>query len=174
MPRRVMHVRAFVIVLAALALALVVGACSRGSDLTKPKARAYELLGTYGPKVSGLIGQHGELTAQAAKLPESDGKAQVVKELDAAHATIAALKAALDGYGATIDKAGKDGGAKGIETAMAAFEKDMSDGLTLASGSLKSARETIAGLEAAANAPPPAADAGVPLDGGVPPADAGK
>lgn len=153
-----------------LALALVLAACSKGPDLTRAKARAFELLGQYGPKVSGLIGKHGDLKARLAKVPaELPGVAETGKLLEAHHGTIARLKGLLDGYAAAIDKAGKEGKQPGIEAAMNAFADEMNKGLGDVTAGLESADKVIAGLEEVAKAqaaPPPVAEIAIALPGG--------
>jgi outer membrane protein OmpA-like peptidoglycan-associated protein len=164
------RIRAVVVVLAA-AIALVLAACKGGPDLTRAKAKAFELLGQYGPRVSGLIGKHADLKTRLAALPaDTAGAAEVAQALDAQHATIAKLKAALDGYGATIDKAGKAGGQQGIEQAMNAFAAEVNGGLGEASAGLETAAKKLGELEAAvkaASTPPPVVDVELFLPGGA-------
>jgi outer membrane protein OmpA-like peptidoglycan-associated protein len=157
-------------VIVGLALALVLAACSKGPDLTRAKAKAFELLGQYGPKVSGQIGKHADLKARLAKVPpELPGVAETGKLLEADHATIARLKGLLDGYAAAIDKAGKEGKQAGIEAAMNAFADEMNQGLGAVTASLEASDRTIAALEEVAKAqaaPPPVAEVAIALPGG--------
>src|SRR5690349_11121687 len=114
------------IAIVTLVLAVVLAACGKGPDLTRSKAAAFELIGKYGPQVSGLIGVHAELKARADKLPAQPG---IASALDAQQATIARLKGLLDGYAVTIESAAKAGQKAGIDKAAAAFSADMEKGI---------------------------------------------
>ena len=63
-----MHRKTSIVLVTLLAVfSLVLAGCNKGVDLTKIKAQAFELLGTYGPQVSGLLGKLGELRARARR-----------------------------------------------------------------------------------------------------------
>jgi outer membrane protein OmpA-like peptidoglycan-associated protein len=155
-------IAAVVSLVAALGLAVALAACSKGPDLTRAKAAAFELLGSYGPKVSGLIGRHADLKSRLTAVSggaDAATVAELARKLDEQHAAIATLKGLLDGYAATIEQAGKTGGKAGIEQAMATFDGALKTGVDAVKAKLAEAATAIAALEdaakatAAANAP---------------------
>lgn len=159
-----------VIVTVLAALALVAGACSKGPDLTGARAKAFELLGEYGPKVSGLIGKQAELARRLAALPPgTDGAGELGPKLDAQQVAIGQLEVALDGYAVAIERAGKTGGQQGIEAAMTAFAGTMNDGIGKITGALDAAAQQLATMEEkakAAAAAPPVVDVTIGLPDG--------
>ena len=150
-----------VIAIVVASLALLVAACGKGTDLTKVKAQAFEKASGYGPKVSGLIGKHDDLKARAGKLPlDQPGVAELLKALDAHHATLGRLKSLLDGFAVSVDKAGKSGKKADVEAATAAFATEADKDIADVTAGLDAAATSIAAMETAAAAPP--VDAGVP------------
>ena len=147
------------------AFALVFAGCKKAADLTKIKAQALELVGTYGPKVSGLLGQVGELTGKANALPDSiPGKAAALKAIEGQEANIDKLKAALDGYAGNVDKAVKTGKKAEVEKTITNFTTDMDNGVKAATTGLAEVATTVT---AAATTPTAPVDIDIALDGGV-------
>lgn len=142
-----------VIVTVLAVLALVLAGCSKGVDLTKVKAQAFELLGTYGPKVSGLLGKAGDLSTRAQALPDSvPGKVRALQALRGQAANITKLKNLLDGYGARIETAAKTGKKAEVEQAMAAFTTEMDTGVAAATAELATVSKTVEAAEVEAKA----------------------
>ncbi len=142
-----------VIVTVLAVLALVLAGCSKGVDLTKVKAQAFELLGTYGPRVSGLLGKVGELSTRAQALPDSvPGKVRALQALQGQSANIAKLKGLLDGYGARIETAAKTGKQAEVEQAMTAFSTEMDTGVAAATAELATVSKTVEAAEVEAKA----------------------
>ena len=149
------------------ALAMVLAGCKGAADLTKVKAKAFELVGRYGPQVSGLLGKVADLSGRAAAIPDSvPGKAKVVQLIDSQKGNIAKLKATLDGYAGTIEAAAKTGKPAEVEQATATFESTMKTDVETASKGIAEATTQVVVLEEEAKAAT-APDAGVPIDAGV-------
>ena len=154
------------------AFALVFAGCKKAADLTRIKAQALELVGTYGPKVSGLLGQVGELTGKANALPDSiPGKAAALKAIEGQKGNIDKLKAALDGYAGNVDKAVKTGKKAEVEKTITNFTTDMDNGVKAATTGLAEVATTVTAAEAeakaAATTPTAPVDIDIALDGGV-------
>lgn len=161
-----------VIVTLVAAFALVLAGCKKAADLTKVKAQALELVGKYGPQVSGLLGQVGELTGKANALPDSiPGKAAALKAIEGQKGNIDKLKAALDGYAGKVDTAVKTGKKAEVEKTIANFSTDMENGVKAATTGLAAAGNTVAAAEAEAKAatlaPLAAVDIDIALAGGA-------
>lgn len=166
MNRKISNV--FVMVVAALAI--VLAGCKGAADLTKVKAQAFELVGKYGPQVSGLLGKVADLSGKASAIPDSvPGKAKVLELIASQKGTIAKLKATLDGYAGTIDKAARTGKKAEVEKASAAFASTMDAGVAEANVGIEDAGKQVTVLEeeARAAAAPDGTDVAIKLDGGV-------
>ncbi|HVV85295.1 MAG TPA: hypothetical protein VHE35_19670, partial [Kofleriaceae bacterium] len=160
-------VRALVTLAAALVL---VAACGKGVDLTRSKAAAFELLGKYGPPVSGLIGRHHDLLARVQALPaDLPARAELETGLAAQQATISHLKGMLDGYAVTIENAGKSGKKAEIDQAAAGFASDMDRGVADVTAGLDALAKQVEDAEAAVKAAAPPVDAAEPAGGAAPP-----
>jgi hypothetical protein len=152
----------FVSLAGSLLLALgMAGGCKKAADLAKGKdaAALVEMAKSKGPEVAKLAETLKGLTGRADAIPDSVPGATKVKDLIKQHAgkldSLKSLLGGVDGQVATAAKSGKPTELAALSTKVTT---DVTTSITELTTGLAAAETELAAVEAAAKAPPPAAD----------------
>jgi outer membrane protein OmpA-like peptidoglycan-associated protein len=146
-----------------VALAALVG-CTDFAPFTK---EGMDLVGQYGPQITGFLKDNTGLMDRLKKIPaEFPGAADMIAKATANQGLLDGLKGKVDGLPGLIAAAVKAGKVEDVKAVISSFKTDIGGQITAVQGSMKQMTASVGELESAATAAAAAA-AAVPAGAGA-------